>query len=154
MGKASRRSSHGRLTSTSALLRSRMPRIVLSALATSPATLLVSSRNMHSYTLAGISLPVVLIHALVDSLANPEHDAFNRFLDRVLDRWLFRGTELAEHVFDRLPLFARHVDADPQPRILGRAEVSLDVAQAVVPAMGAASTEPQLAQRQVHVIAD
>ncbi len=50
--------------------------------------------------------------------------------------------------------FVRGIHADPQPRVFRRPQVVLDVAQAVVPAMRPPGPHPQLAQRQVDVVAD
>ena len=48
----------------------------------------------------------------------------------------------------------RLADPDPQPGVVVGAELLLDVPQPVLPAVAALRPNPQLAERQVEVVAD
>jgi hypothetical protein len=64
---------------------------------------------------------------------------------------LLAGPEAAEHMIDGLSRFwLPHPDA--QARILFRAQMELDVPQAIVSPVATAGTQPQFAQRQMNVV--
>src|SRR5947209_19333270 len=70
------------------------------------------------------------VHARFDSLMRPDDDGLGRLDDRVLDHRPLAGPKPSQHVIDRFVL--RPADPDPQPGILGHAEVLLDASQAVM----------------------
>src|SRR5262249_37893487 len=89
----------------------------------------------------------------LDAVTGPADDGLARGPHRLLDYGLLRGAEAAEHVIDGAGLAGR-IDADPQPGVLLGAQVVADVAQPLLSAVAAPGPHPQLAERQVDVVAD
>ena len=69
----------------------------------------------------------------------------------LLDRCLFVGRKLAQHVVGRAA-WARLTDADPQSRDVVRADLGDHRAHAVVRARTATLSKPQRPERQVHLV--
>src|SRR5262245_10195633 len=73
-----------------------------------------------------LRLSVESVHAGLNPLLHPHGHGLGRQLDGVLDDRPFDGPEPPQHVIDRVVL-PRRIHADAQARVLGRAEVVLDV---------------------------
>ena len=66
----------------------------------------------------------------------------------------FLRRELAQHVVGPVPTFRRGADADAKPRKLLRSQPPNDVVQPLLPARRPSRPKPQLAHRQVQVVAE
>src|SRR5262245_55237222 len=98
-----------------------------------------------------LAVRVEAVHARFDSLVDPDYHGLDRRRRRFVDQRPLGWSESAQHMVDGF--LARRTDADAEAGILGRAQVTLNVTQPIVAAVGPARPRSQLAERQVEIIA-
>jgi hypothetical protein len=108
------------------------------------------ARRLRARRLAGVHQQGGLVHFAGEQRGH----GLERARNALFDRGALVGRRLFQHPVDDLGLHARMPDAQPQAPIVARAQLGVDVAQAVVARMAAAELELGLAGQHIELVVD